>query len=107
MLIAEAYDRTPNMAILLQDGAIGATIVDAEEGWRDTVASAVLAGLPVPAMASALAYLDALRSNRLWTSLTQAQRDLFGAHTYRCIDREGRFHTDWPDTDLPELPAAD
>lgn len=97
--IAEAYDRTPDMAILLQDEAIGATIVDAEEGWRNTVASAVLAGLPVPAMASALAYLDALRSNRLWTSLTQAQRDLFGAHTYRRIDREGRFHTNWPDTD--------
>ena len=48
---------------------------------------------------NALAYLDALRSNRLWTSLTQAQRDLFGAHTYRRIDREGRFHTKWPDTD--------
>ena len=97
--IAEAYDRTPDMAILLEDEAIGATIVDAEEGWRNTVAFAVLAGLPVPAMASALAYLDALRSNRLWTSLIQAQRDLFGAHTYRRIDREGRFHTNWPDTD--------
>jgi len=97
--IAEAYDRNPDLAVLLQDGAIATLITDAEEGWRDTVASAVLAGLPVPAMASALAYLDALRSNRLWTSLTQAQRDLFGAHTYRRIDREGRFHTNWPDTD--------
>ena len=95
--IADAYNRNPDMAVLLQDEAIGAMIADAEEGWRDTIASAVLAGLPVPAMASALSYLDALRSNRLWTALTQAQRDLFGAHTYRRIDREGRFHTDWPE----------
>ncbi|MDA0653201.1 MAG: NADP-dependent phosphogluconate dehydrogenase [Proteobacteria bacterium] len=95
--IAEAYDRNPDLAVLLQDEAIATLITDAEEGWRDTVASAVLAGLPVPAMASALAYLDALRSDRLWTTLTQAQRDLFGAHTYRRTDRPGRFHTNWPE----------
>ena len=97
--IAEAYDRNPNLAILLQDQAVGAMISDAEEGWRDTIAAAVLAGLPVPALASSLAYYDALRSDRLWTALTQAQRDLFGAHTYRRTDRPGRFHTDWPDVD--------
>ena len=27
--------------------------------------------------------------------LLQAQRDYFGAHTYRRTDREGTFHTDW------------
>jgi 6-phosphogluconate dehydrogenase len=97
--IAEAFDRHPDLAILLQDEAIGAMIADTEEGWRDTVAAAVLGGLPVPAMASALGYLDALRSDRLWTALTQAQRDLFGAHTYRRTDREGRFHTDWSELD--------
>jgi len=97
--IADAYDSNPDMAVLLQDEAIALMISDAEEGWRDTIASAVLGGLPVPGMASALSYLDALRSDRLWTALTQAQRDLFGAHTYRRADREGRFHTAWPDTD--------
>ena len=95
--IAEAFDRNPDLAILPQDDAIGAMIADAEEGWRDTIAAAVLAGLPVPALASALAYLDAFRRERLWTALTQAQRDLFGAHTYRRTDRDGRFHTDWPE----------
>jgi 6-phosphogluconate dehydrogenase len=25
----------------------------------------------------------------------QAQRDYFGAHTYRRLDEEGIFHTDW------------
>ena len=28
-------------------------------------------------------------------NLTQAQRDYFGAHTYRRVDREGVFHTEW------------
>ena len=27
--------------------------------------------------------------------IVQAQRDFFGAHTYRRIDMEGVFHTDW------------
>ncbi|NLF06144.1 MAG: hypothetical protein GX593_14260, partial [Actinomycetales bacterium] len=25
----------------------------------------------------------------------QAQRDFFGAHTYRRVDRPGTFHTTW------------
>jgi 6-phosphogluconate dehydrogenase len=47
------------------------------------------------AVCSSLAYFDAYRSERLPANLTQAQRDYFGAHTYRRIDREGVFHTQW------------
>ncbi|MGO2749770.1 MAG: hypothetical protein ACTIA6_06935, partial [Pseudoclavibacter sp.] len=25
----------------------------------------------------------------------QGQRDFFGAHTYKRVDRDGVFHTDW------------
>ena len=28
-------------------------------------------------------------------NLIQAQRDYFGAHTYKRIDREGTFHHQW------------
>ncbi|MET1032218.1 hypothetical protein, partial [Domibacillus tundrae] len=28
-------------------------------------------------------------------NLIQAQRDYFGAHTYKRIDKEGTFHTEW------------
>ena len=93
--IGGAYDLNPDLAILLQDKTLSEITDAADEGWRDTVAAAALAGLPAPAMASALAYFDALKSPRLWTALTQGQRDLFGAHTYRRIDRVGNFHTDW------------
>jgi len=62
---------------------------------RRTVATAVKAGIPIMAMSASLAYYDAYRSNRLPANLLQAQRDYFGAHTYRRIDKEGVFHTIW------------
>ena len=57
--------------------------------------AAALAGLPVPALASALAYFDSYRRERLSADLIQAQRDYFGAHTFERVDRDGHFHVDW------------
>ncbi len=57
-------------------------------------------GIPVPALASAVAYFDAYRARRLPGELTQAQRDYFGAHTYRRVDKEGTFHTVWQDFEV-------
>mgnify|MGYP001084846610 FL=1 len=62
---------------------------------RKVVALAAQSGIPALAFSSALAYFDAYRSERLPANLTQAQRDYFGAHTYRRIDKPGTFHTDW------------
>ncbi len=66
-----------------------------EPGLRRTVAAAVGAACPVPALSSVLAYWDAYGSGRLWTNMIQAQRDYFGAHGYRRVDKDGVFHTDW------------
>ena len=49
----------------------------------------------VPAISASLAYFDAYRSERLPANLTQGQRDYFGAHTYRRVDKPGVFHTEW------------
>ena len=61
---------------------------------------AVLAGIPVPAFSSALAYFDGYRSANLPANLLQAQRDYFGAHTYERVDRpRGEiYHTEWTET---------
>ena len=59
------------------------------------VQTAVGLGIPCLAMSASLAYFDAYRSARLPANLTQAQRDYFGAHTYRRVDREGSFHSEW------------
>ncbi len=70
-------------------------VAGAQESWRRMVAGAVGTGVPVPGFAAALTYYDALRSERLPAALIQGQRDFFGAHTYRRIDRAGAFHTLW------------
>ena len=62
---------------------------------KGTHQAAIGLGIPVPAMGSSLAYYDSYRAARLPANLTQAQRDFFGAHTYRRVDRDGTFHTQW------------
>jgi len=62
---------------------------------RLVVQTAIGMGIPILALGASLAYLDAYRSERLPANLTQAQRYYFGAHTYRRVDRDGTFHTEW------------
>ncbi len=62
---------------------------------RRVVCEAHRAGIPVPAMSSALNFLDSYRTGRLPANLIQAQRDYFGAHTYERLDKPGKFHTHW------------
>lgn len=66
-----------------------------QESWRRVAALGVMRAVPLPALASALSYYDAYRTARLPQNLTQAQRDFFGAHTFRRIDRDGPVHAHW------------
>jgi 6-phosphogluconate dehydrogenase len=70
-------------------------VASGQDAWRRVVAVAAAAGVPAPGFAAALAYYDGLRAERLPAALIQGLRDLFGAHTYRRVDREGTFHLDW------------
>ena len=92
-----AFEQAPELTNLLVDASIAARVHDAEVGWRRTVEMATAHGIPMPAMAASLAYFDSYRAAALPQNLTQAQRDLFGAHTYQRIDRPeaGFVHTDW------------
>jgi 6-phosphogluconate dehydrogenase len=76
----------------------------AQQGWRRVVALAAEQGIPAPGFASALAYYDGLRAKRLPAALIQGQRDFFGAHTYRRVDKDGAFHLMWAG-DRNEVPA--
>lgn len=95
--INQAYAKDPQLKNLLLDDYFKAEIDQAQSGWRRVIASAVEAGIPVPAMSSALAFYDGYRLERLPANLLQAQRDFFGAHTYERLDkpRGEFFHTDW------------
>jgi 6-phosphogluconate dehydrogenase len=93
--IMQAFNRDRGLVNLLLDEAFSAAVAQRQDSWRFVVQTAVGLGIPVPAISSSLGYYDAYRSERLPANLTQAQRDFFGAHTYRRIDRDGTFHTDW------------
>ena len=95
--IKEAFDRDPDITNLMLAPYFKDALTNAEAGWRRVSAAGILAGIPMPAMTSALAYFDGYRTERLPANLLQAQRDYFGAHTYERTDapRGQFFHTDW------------
>ena len=93
--ITEAYARDPQLALLLADTYFTGAVGDGVASWRRVVSFAALHGVPTPGFSSSLAYYDGVRAQRLPAALIQAQRDFFGAHTYRRVDRAGAFHTEW------------
>jgi 6-phosphogluconate dehydrogenase len=93
--IQEAYVRDPKLDNLLLDPTFRDELAPRQGGMRRVVAKAAEVGLPLLGMGASLGYYDMVRRERLPANLTQAQRDYFGAHTYKRVDREGDFHTDW------------
>ncbi|WP_425305860.1 NADP-dependent phosphogluconate dehydrogenase [Agromyces archimandritae] len=93
--IADAYADDPELVALVVAPYFRDAVAEAEGAWRKVVATAALAGIPTPAFSSSLAYYDGLRAKRLPAALIQGQRDFFGAHTYKRVDKDGVFHTLW------------
>ena len=94
--ITRAYDENPNLASLLTAPVFASSLSRVLPAWRQVVATSATTGVPAPAFASSLAYVDQLRSPRLPAALIQGQRDFFGSHTYhRTDDVEGIYHTLW------------
>ncbi|ALA67468.1 NADP-dependent phosphogluconate dehydrogenase [Corynebacterium lactis] len=93
--IKEAYDRNPELPALVLDEYFQQQVTECLDAWRDVVVTAAQLGIPAPVFSSSLAYYDGLRAERLPAALVQGQRDFFGAHTYRRVDKEGSFHTLW------------
>ena len=93
--IRAAFARDPQLVNLLMDRSFSEAVGARQQAWREFVQVAVGLGIPVLATGASLAYYDAYRSARLPANLTQGQRDYFGAHTYRRVDRDGSFHTQW------------
>jgi 6-phosphogluconate dehydrogenase len=92
--IREAYKKK-GLRNLLMAPYFKSALRKAQGGWRRVAATAVKLGVPAPAFQSALAYYDGYRTARLPANLLQAQRDYFGAHTFRRVDKEGTFHHQW------------
>jgi 6-phosphogluconate dehydrogenase len=95
--IKDAFEYDPSLVNLLLDPYFKGEIERCQAGWRQVIAASVVAGIPLPAFSTALAFYDSYRCEHLPANLLQAQRDYFGAHTYERTDkpRGEFFHTNW------------
>jgi len=95
--IKEAFDKNPQLENLMLDAFFTNAVQQAQHAWRKVCATALLHGIPAPALTSGLAFFDGIRTACLSANMLQAQRDYFGAHTYERVDRpRGEwFHTNW------------
>ena len=95
--IKKAFDRNPSITNLMLDDYFKDKLMSAGTAWRNVCKAAIEAGIPAPAMTSALSYYDGYRCENLPANLLQAQRDYFGAHMYERLDspRGEFFHTNW------------
>merc|ERR1712111_122681 len=81
--ITAAYRANPDLENLLFADFFNKAIQKAQTGWRDIVSKGALWGIPTPAFSTALSFYDGFRTKNLPANLLQAQRDYFGAHTFR------------------------
>ena len=93
--ITAAFRRDPALSSLLLDEFFRSRLAAGHNSLRACAAAGLQSGLPLPAMTNALSYLDQFRGQHVGANLIQAQRDLFGAHTYERTDRPGVFHHEW------------
>jgi 6-phosphogluconate dehydrogenase len=93
--IKRAYNANSALVNLMMDENFSAVVNRTLPALRTVVSLAAETGVPATCLGASLAYVDSYRSEFLPANLLQAQRDLFGAHTYKRLDREGIFHTEW------------
>ncbi|KAF8587364.1 6-phosphogluconate dehydrogenase [Ramaria rubella] len=83
--ITKAYEKNQKLESLLFDDFFNKAVHKAQPGWRRVIAQAVLWGIPTPAFSTALAFFDGYRSEIVPANMIQAQRDYFGAHTFKVL----------------------
>nr|WP_316654556.1 NADP-dependent phosphogluconate dehydrogenase [uncultured Gellertiella sp.] len=93
--ITKAFTAMPDAPNLAVTPAFAEMLRQSLPSLRRVVAAAITAGLPVPALASALGYFDAYRQARGTANLIQAQRDFFGAHGFDRLDGKDLHHGPW------------
>lgn len=101
--IKVAYDRDQQLPNLLLDEEFAAELIDSQDSWRRVAKLAIENGIAIPSTSGSLAYYDSFRREVLLSAqMVQAQRDFFGAHTYRRLDHDGVYHTRWSSDGVTE-----
>ena len=93
--IKQAYTEQPRMENMLVHPSFADVVNQSLPALRRAVETATRCGVATTSLGATLAYIDSYRSEFLPANLLQALRDNFGAHTYRRLDKDGVFHTQW------------
>lgn len=82
---------------ILTAASIVSYMQECQQDFASTIGQGLLHGIALPVMSSALNYYLGYITADSPANLIQAQRDYFGAHTYRRIDKpeDEYFHTIW------------
>ena len=83
---------------LLESPSFGEMISELETAAYTLLSKVCLSDVATPALSASVSYYKSLKTGYLPINLIQAQRDYFGAHTYKKLsDRSNSFHTHWGD----------
>lgn len=95
-MVIEAFEKEPNAPHLFATKIFGDFLKNNEAIAFNDFSEIVKCNVPTPALSAAFNYYKSLKTNYLSINLIQAQRDYFGAHTYRKTkERDKIFHTKW------------
>ncbi|QBY06057.1 NADP-dependent phosphogluconate dehydrogenase [Thalassotalea sp. HSM 43] len=101
--ITDAFERNHKLENVLLDDFFAEQLSNYQQNWRLAVARATMIGIPIGAISASLSYYDSMRSAVLPANLLQGQRDYFGAHTFRRLDKpeNHKFHVEWTEAGRP------
>lgn len=101
--ITDAFERDEKLDNLLLDSFFSEQLSKYQQNWRYAVAKATMMGIPIGAISASLSYYDSMRSAVLPANLLQGQRDYFGAHTFKRVDKPAtqKFHVQWTTPNRP------
>ncbi|KNG95173.1 NADP-dependent phosphogluconate dehydrogenase [Pseudaestuariivita atlantica] len=95
--ISDAFRAGPPRGELILAPRFTRLLADTLPALRRVVSGAMAAGHAVPALAGALSFIDTMRQSRGTAAVIQAQRDRFGYHGFKRVDRDGDHHGPWWD----------
>lgn len=93
--LADAFRTALPHGELILAPAIRARLDASIGALRRVVAAGITCGIPVPVLSASLAWFDSIRTARGSTNMIQAQRDFFGKHGFKRLDKTGDFHGPW------------
>lgn len=96
-LMVEAIQYLKESENLLLHPTIVKLLTGQQKNMANVVSTAISHGMPVPVFSSAMNFFLGYVNGQSSANLLQAQRDYFGAHTYKRVDKPlaESFHTQW------------